>query len=364
MLSLLLALLCCSTLIGLRAAAAADETEATTTEEPPPVVETPTEPEPEPAPEPPPSETPVTAPPSEAPSAGEGGTPAPVESTKPPPSSGSQPAAGGAGGGGGGGGSSLGSGSSGAPTTSPGTTTTRQPPRVRPHPINSVGSSGGDGGGGSKTVTGGGGQTAAGGGGGRAPSHPAGGAAPQPTVSPQGIDEGASAVSHVAAHVGEVVAKALPTEPLKEIGTRVATQIAGVDPAQSPKERKEAVDRIGTALGAALIGSAVAVDRTPAANDGPIPFFDPPSGKSGTIYLLLIAALLLAVGALVFREVRSSLGLDAPRTGVRVADERPRIAARLRIAAALSAMRRAGDRWSSRFRRFRSNAVAGLRSLF
>ena len=372
---LALVLLGCSALagalpIGTQRAIAA-EGEETTTEELPPVVETPTEPETTPEPETPVTTPPVTTPPVVAPSGGESGG-APVEAPKLTPSTGSD-ASGGGGGGGGGGGSSSGSGSSGGSTTnSPTTTTNRHPSRVPTHTTSSGGGGGGGGGGnatgggggGSKNATAGGGGNTGGGGGHHAPSHSAGGAAPQPTVSPQGIDEGASAVSNVASHVGQVFAEALPTTPLKKIGDRLAAHIADAGPAQGGKGEKAAVDGIGKALGAALIGSAVAVDRKPAASSSPIPFFTPPGGKSSTIYLILIAALLLAVGALVFREVRKSLGFDAPRTGIRVADEKPRIAFKERLGVALAGATEVTHHWFSRFRRLRSSAVAGLRSLF
>jgi len=372
---LALVLLGCSALagalpIGTQRAIAA-EGEETTTEEPPPVVETPTEPETTPEPETPVTTPPVTTPTVVAPSGGESGG-APVEAPKLTPSTGSD-ASGGGGGGGGGGGSSSGSGSSGGSTTnSPTTTTNRHPSRVPTHTTSSGGGGGGGGGGnatgggggGSKNATAGGGGNTGGGGGHHAPSHSAGGAAPQPTVSPQGIDEGASAVSNVASHVGQVFAEALPTAPLKKIGDRLAAHIADAGPAQGGKGEKAAVDGIGKALGAALIGSAVAVDRKPLASSSPIPFFTPPGGKSSTIYLILIAALLLAVGALVFREVRKSLGFDAPRTGIRVADEKPRIAFKERLGVALAGATEVTHHWFSRFRRLRSSAVAGLRSLF
>ena len=372
---LALVLLGCSALagalpIGTQRAIAA-EGEETTTEEPPPVVETPTEPETTPEPETPVTTPPVTTPTVVAPSGGESGG-APVEAPKLTPSTGSD-ASGGGGGGGGGGGSSSGSGSSGGSTTnSPTTTTNRHPSRVPAHTTSSGGGGGGGGGGnatgggggGSKNATAGGGGNTGGGGGHHAPSHSAGGAAPQPTVSPQGIDEGASAVSNVASHVGQVFAEALPTAPLKKIGDRLAAHIADAGPAQGGKGEKAAVDGIGKALGAALIGSAVAVDRKPVASSSPIPFFTPPGGKSSTIYLILIAALLLAVGALVFREVRKSLGFDAPRTGIRVADEKPRIAFKERLGVALAGATEVTHHWFSRFRRLRSSAVAGLRSLF
>lgn len=372
---LALVLLGCSALagalpIGTQRAIAA-EGEETTTEELPPVVETPTEPETTPEPETPVTTPPVTTPTVVAPSGGESGG-APVEAPKLTPSTGSD-ASGGGGGGGGGGGSSSGSGSSGGSTTnSPTTTTNRHPSRVPTHTTSSGGGGGGGGGGnatgggggGSKNATAGGGGNTGGGGGHHAPSHSAGGAAPQPTVSPQGIDEGASAVSNVASHVGQVFAEALPTAPLKKIGDRLAAHIADAGPAQGGKGEKAAVDGIGKALGAALIGSAVAVDRKPVASSSPIPFFTPPGGKSSTIYLILIAALLLAVGALVFREVRKSLGFDAPRTGIRVADEKPRIAFKERLGVALAGATEVTHHWFSRFRRLRSSAVAGLRSLF
>ncbi|HYC81725.1 MAG TPA: hypothetical protein VEB65_08060, partial [Solirubrobacterales bacterium] len=116
--------------------------------------------------------------------------------------------------------------------------------------------------------------------------------------------------------------------------------------------------------GAALLGSAVAVDRTPAASGGPIPFFDPPGGGSGTIYLVLLALLLIAVAALVLRETRLALGLGAPRTGTRVGDGRRPAALVERIGFALAAIREGLDHWFGRFRRLRANAAAGLRSLF
>jgi hypothetical protein len=171
-------------------------------------------------------------------------------------------------------------------------------------------------------------------------------------------------VSNAASHVGEAFAEALPTAPLKKIGNRLAAHIAGVDAARGGKDRKQAVDRIGTALGAALIGSAVAVDRAPAANPSPIPFFEPPGGKSGTVYLILLAALLLVVAVLVAREIRKALGFGAPRGSARVAAAKPQIELRQRVAASAVGLREASGRWSWRFRRLRANAAAGLRSLF
>jgi len=342
-------------------AAAADEIggEVPTPEEPPPVVETPTETEPPVVEtEPPAVETPVTTPPGELPPAGEGATP-PSEAPKSGGSPSSEAAAGG-----GGGGSNPNSGSTGVATVSPGPATTHRASHVRSQPTHRSG-----GGGGSQAGAGGGngGGNAGNGNGGakggqQAPSN-SGGGSPNPTVSPQVIDEGATAVSHVAAHVGEVFAEALPTAPLKEIGTRLAAH-TGLIPPQGGPAQKQAVDRLGTALGAALIGSAVAVEKAPAASQGPIPFFDPPGGKSGTIYLLLIAALLLVAGALVLREVRSGFGLTGSRTGLRGADEKLRLSPKVRADAALSWAREVGARGFSTFRRLRSHAVAGLRSLF
>jgi hypothetical protein len=350
-LGLLSLVLCCSGLAGVLVIgpqrAVADEPGEVTTPpeeppvvEPPPVVETPTETQA------PPVETPVTTPPVETPPAGDATTP--VEAAKGPASSGSEPTSGG-------GGSNTG-----AATTAPGTVTTHRASHVRSNPTHSSG--GGGGGTGGSKPAGAGGNGGGGNGGNHASSH-SGGNSQQPTVSPQGIDEGASAVSHVAAHVGEVFAEAIPTAPLEKIGTRLAAH-TGLIPAQSGQAQKQAVDRIGTALGAALIGSAVAVEKPPAASHSPIPFFDPPGGKSGTIYLILIAALLLAVGALVFREVRSALGFGGPRTGIRVADERPRVSPRARAGVALAALREASDRSLIAFRRLRANAVSGVRSLF
>ncbi|MGD9734527.1 MAG: hypothetical protein AB7V58_02790 [Solirubrobacterales bacterium] len=365
--------------VGTQRAAAADESgeESTTTpEEPAPVVETPTEPETTPEPETPVTTPPVTTPPVGAPSGG--GTT--IETPKSTPSTGSTATGGGTSGGTGGGGggstsgggggpspSSSGSSSGGAVSTAPAPITTQRTTRTPTHRS----ASGGAGGGGSKSTGGGDGGVSGGGGGGnsaggghRAASHSGGGPAPQPTVSTRGIDQGASAVSNAASHVGKAFAQALPSAPLKKIGDRLAAHIAGAGRGQGGKAGKATADGIGTALGAALIGSAVAVDAKPAASSSPIPFFTPPGGKSSTVYLILIAALLLAVAALVFREVRKSLGLDAPRTGVRVADEKPQIALRERIGVALAGAQGATDRWFGRFRRLRSNAAAGLRSLF
>lgn len=360
-----------------QSAVAADETseETTTTPaEPPPVVETPTEPVTTPEPETPVTSPPVTAPPVSSPSGGESGG-GQVEAPK-TPSTGSESTAGGGGGGGatgGGGGSSTGSSGSsgGAVTTAPASTPNRHVTRT---PTRTGGGGGGNSaGGGGNTATGGGGSntgsrgsrnTGGGGGGQRSPSHSGGGPAPQPTVSPQAIDEGASAVTNVASHVGEAFADALPTAPLKKIGDQLAAHIAADAKAQGGKGEKATADGIGKALSTALIGSAVAVDKRPVANSSPIPFFTPPGGKSSTIYMILIAALLLAVGALIFREVRKSLGFDAPRTAVRVADEKPRIGLGERLGVGLAGVGEATHRWFSRFRRLRSNAVAGLRSLF
>lgn len=323
-------------------------------EEPPPVVETPTETEaPAGETEAPPVETPVTTPPGGTPAAGEGVTPA-AESAKGGSAGGSEPSSGG-------GGSSTGSGPSPTTTTTTGATTTHHTStHVRSHPAS--------GGGGTKagTRTGTGASGGVGdesSGGGRHAPATSGGASHDPTVSPQQIDEGASAVSHAAAHVGEVFANALPAAPVKKLGTRVAAHL-GLVPARGGKAQNQAVDRLGTALGAALIGSAVAVEKKPSASHLPIPFFEPPAPKSATLYLVLIAVLLLGIGALVFREVRSALGLSGPRTGVRIADEKPRLGTGMRAGAALSRARYVGERGLMTFRRFSANAVSGVRSLF
>jgi hypothetical protein len=325
-LCLLALILCCSVLFGPLAlgpqrAFAEEGGEGTTTAEPPPVVETPTEGEKTPELPTTPSETPVTTPPHETTTGG--GVTTPVETTKAPGTSGSEAASGAAGGGGGGGtgsggGSSAGSASTGATTAATGTTATSRTGRVR-HQAS---------GGGAVRQT---------------PSQTGGGGSTQPTVSTKEIDSGAEAVSHAASHVGEVFAAVLPTAPLQEVGTRLATHL-GLIPAADGKARKQAVDRIGTALGAALIGSAVAVDRAPPpTHRGPIPFFDPPGGSSGVFltWIILIAALLV-IGAVAFREIHAALGFN-PR---------------------LSASRAARSGWSDWVRQLSSSALAGLRSLF
>jgi hypothetical protein len=354
----LISVVACAALAGPAAFAFADETggETTAPTEPPPV-ETPTEPEAPPAESTaPPVETPVTTSPGGT-TTTESVTPTP-EAPKGTTTTESSESSLGGGGGGGGGGSSGGSGSSGTTTTSAGTATTHHAPsHVRAQPTHSSG-------GGSKAATGTSGGSGGAATGGRHATPGAGGSAPSnPTVSPQQIDEGATAVSHAAAHVGEVFAEALPTAPVKRIGTRVAAHI-GLIPKHGGAAQREAVDKLGTALGAALIGSAVAVEKTPAPSHLPIPFFEPPAPKSATLYLVLIAVLLLAVGALLFREVRSALGFSGPRTGVRVADERPRLGSRERAGMAMSRAREAGERSLVAFRRLSANAVSGVRSLF
>src|SRR5262249_22136812 len=158
----------------------------------------------------------------------------------------------------------------------------------------------------------------------------------------QGIDEGASAVSNAASHVGEAFVDALPTAPLRKIGDRLAAHIAGSDSAARRGNGKEAAaDGIGKALGAALLGSAVAVDRKPVAKPSPILFIPPPGGKSATIYLIGIALLLLGVGVLVCREIGKALGLATPRAGSQLAAEGARPALNERLAVTLVAVRTA-----------------------
>jgi hypothetical protein len=343
--------------------AVADEPggEVSTPEEPTPPVETPTEVEVPPTEvEVPPVETPVATPPAETPAAGEGVTP---QAEAPKGGGGSAPAgsesSGGSGGGGGGGGSVAGSGSTGTATVSPTGITTHHGSHVsRPHRSSGTG-------GGSKAGSGAGNGGAAGGNGSRADSggghHAAshsGGPAPIPTVSPQAIDEGATAVSDVAAHVGEVFSKALPTAPLKKLGTRIAAH-AGLIPKKGGKAQKDAVDRIGTALGAALIGSAVAVEK-PAPSHSPIPFVDPPGGEGGKIFLVVILVALLIAALLIGREVRHALGFGT--RGQRVSGRR--LAFNESVQGGRERMRALGERSSLRFRRLRADAVAGLRSLF
>lgn len=372
---LALALLGCSALAGGLAiaterAVAADETgeeTPTTSEEPPPEVETPTEPETTtPEPETPTTAPPVTTPPVAAPSGDGGG--APVEAPKSTPSAGAGATGGGSAGGGDSGGSSSsgsaasGSASTGTTTTAPATAPSRHTTRTQSHKP----AAGGDSGAGDRDS-----QVAAGGtdgrdgGDGRDATAPSGGApAPQPTVSSQAFDAGATAVTDAASHVGEAFAEALPAAPLKKIGDQVAAHIAATDSAASGEQRKQAADGIGTALGAALLGSAVAVDRTAATSGSPTPFFDSPGGGSGTVYLVVLALLLLGVAALVLRETRLALGLGAPRTGTRVGDGSRPTALVERIGVALAALRDGLDHWFGRFRRLRANAAAGLRSLF
>jgi hypothetical protein len=343
--------------------AVADEPggEISTPEEPTPPVETPTETEvPPKETEAPPVETPVTSPPVETPAAGEGVTP----QAEAPKGGGSSPASsessgGSSGGGGGGGGSVAGSGSTGTGTAvvSPTGAATHHASHVsRPH-----GSSGG--GDGTKAGNGARGGGAAAGSGGKADNggghHAASSpSSPAPTISPQAIDEGASAVSHVAAHVGEVFSKALPTAPLKKLGTRIAAH-AGLIPKKGGKAQKDAVDRIGAALGAALIGSAVAVEK-PAPSPSPIPFVSPPGGEGGAIFLVVILVALLIAALLIGREVRHALGFGT--RGQRVSGRR--LAFNEKVQVGRERMQAFGERSTLRFRRLRAEAAAGLRSLF
>jgi len=122
------------------------------------------------------------------------------------------------------------------------------------------------------------------------------------------------------------------------------------------------VDRIGTALGAALIGSAVAVEKAPSDSHSPIPFFEPPGGKSGTIFVLAIFALLLVAAALILREVRHALGLGTPRAGLTVMDHEGK--ANRRPAAAWARVRVLPERGLRTARRLRMQAASGVRSLF
>lgn len=352
--------------------AVADETggEISTPEEPP-VSEPPAEPETPPKQtETPPVETPVTSPPAETPTAGEGLTPQAEAPKGGGGGTSTSPAAtptgsGGSGGGDGGSGPGAGSGSTGTATVSPAgtTTTTTHHASHGSRPSRS----GGGGGGGSKAGAKSGGGNAGGGGGGNAGAKAGGGGddvshsagpAPIPAVSPEAIDEGATAVSHVAAHVGEVFSEALPTAPLEKLGTRIAAH-AGLIPHHKGKAQADAVQRIGTALGAALIGSAVAVEK-PAPSHSPVSFLDPASSNSGIVFVIGIAGLLLIAALLIAREVRVSLGSGGD--GGHGSAARTAIGAR--AAASWARLAAFGERGSLRFRQLRADAAAGLRSLF
>jgi hypothetical protein len=207
-------------------------------------------------------------------------------------------------------------------------------------------------------------------GGAAAPEHssshaqaPSGGGSSGPVVSPTDVTRGAEAITHVASHVGEVFAEALPTKPLEEIGSKVFAH-TGIVPASGGKAQKRAVDRIGTALGAALIGSAVALDRRPPApSRDPISFIvDPPGGKSGTLYLLGILAVLLAAAVAIGREVRKGLGFGRP---IMEWAERCRDAWANRQPGDFKAsLRLVRDRGKRAVGRLRAQAVSGLRSMF
>lgn len=328
--------------------ALADEVggEITTPAEPPPVIETPTETVTSPTETTTtPTETPVTTPPTMTTPASESTTPqAEAPKSGGSSSSGSEASSGG--------GSSTGSGSTG--TASPAGATSHHTSRAST-PSRSGGSKAGAGAGGGAST---GGGKVSGGGHHAAPSS--GGPASAPTVSPTAIDEGANAVSHVAAHVGEVFSHALPTAPLKKLGTRIAAG-AGLIPKHRGKAQNDAVDRIGTALGAALIGSAVAVDKKPPSHS-PIPFLDPPGGRSGLVFVLGIFALLAVAALLIAREIRIGLGFGVKRERVSVA--RVAIGERVQVGETWARVRAFGERGSLRFRRFRADAAAGLRSLF
>ena len=359
------------------AAEGEDETPTTPTEPPtvevPPVVETPTK---LPAP---PVETPVTTPPAtEAPSSGSTGTTStPSESKSPSSSSGST-------------GTSSGGGGGSTGTTTTGTTATapssggHRTSHVRTTPAKSTGGKGSTGSTGSKGSSGGsGGSTNAGGspqtgGGGNSPSshvrhHSTGSsgsaAAPQPSFSPQEFDEGATAVTTVASHVGEVFAKTIPTAPLKKIGDRLAAHI-GLAQQKGVQGGGKDSGRIGTALGAALIGSAVAVQR-PAPRQSPIPFLGSPTGGNESIYLILLAAVLLLVAVFIVRELRKALGLTMPKPSSSPPAQPQRFARRPSRPGAgdwavgiMARARDAGELSLRTFRRVSASAVSGVRSLF
>jgi hypothetical protein len=356
-------LLCCAALVGALAVspavAGAAEGEETTTTEPPPV-------EPPPVTEPPPVETevpttpenPTSSPPANSPPVSETPSSEPVHS------------------GGGGGttttnagapssdGGSGGQTSSGSTTSTPATTTlggSTARSHARSHTTRTTAGSGG---GGSKGGSGsrGGGATSH-----SSPSHTAapsgGGGSTEPVVSTTDVTQGAEAFSHVASHVGEVFAQALPTKPLEDIGAKVLAH-TGIVPTKGGKAQKDAVDRIGSALGAALIGSAVAVDRKPpASSPDPITFIvDAPSGKSGTVYQLGILAVLLAAAVVIGREVRKGLGFGKPIMG---SVEGARSSwARRQPGDLKASVRLLRDRGRLAARRLRTQAASGLRSMF
>jgi hypothetical protein len=352
-------LLCCLSAFAALAvgpvAAGAAEGEETTTEEPPavelpPVVEVPpVEVEPPTLPE-----TPVTPPSGGSPPVSEAPASEPVHS------GGSTTTNSGGSASGSGSISQSSSGSAAAPASGAvsGPTTRSHP---RSHTTRTTAGSG-DGGGGGKAGSGTKGGAAA-------PKHsshaqaPAGGGSAEPVVSPTDVTRGAEAFSNAAGHVGEVFAEALPTKPLEEIGAKVFAH-AGIVPASGGRAQKRAIDRIGSALGAALIGSAVAVDRRPPApSRDPISFLvDPPGGKSGTLYLLAILAMLFAAAVAIGREVRKGLGFARPIMGW---VERRRDAWASRQPGDLKAsVRLVRDRGRRAARRLRAQAASGLRSMF
>lgn len=357
-------LLCGAALVGALAvapavAAAAEGEETTTTEppvtEPPPVVtQPPVETEVPTVPENPTSSPPSNSPPvSEAPSAepvhsGGGGATTTTNT-------GVQTSGGGA----------TGDANSGSTAASPATGTTggsATRTHARSHRTRTTAGSRG----GSGNTASGGGSKGAGTTSHNSPSHtaaPSGGGSTEPVVSPTDVTQGAEAFSHVASHVGEVFAQALPTKPLEDIGAKVLAH-SGIVPEKGGKAQKDAVAKIGKALGAALLGSAVAVDRKPpSSSPDPISFVvDAPTGKSGTLYQLGILAVLLAAAVLIGREVRKGLGFGKPIMGW---VEGARIArARRQPGDFKASVRLLHDRGRRAARRFRTQAVSGLRSMF
>jgi hypothetical protein len=208
------------------------------------------------------------------------------------------------------------------------------------------------GGGGAKS----GGQIGSGGGGGEEHAQSRGGGDEAPPVSVQPFDEGATAVSSVASRVGEVFARALPTAPLRKLGTKLAAH-AGLIPAKSGIAQQRAVSTLGTALGAALV-------RPPAGASGSAPKhellpFEPPGGGPEVLYLVLIVLFSLALLAFIVREL-----FNLSRPSHSPAAARPFAAIEVRLESGLAACGRLAGEGSRYLRRISGNAFASLRSLF
>jgi hypothetical protein len=173
------------------------------------------------------------------------------------------------------------------------------------------------------------------------------------------------APTKVATHVEQVLGNKLPKRQLEEAGTALAAHLGLVSKHPGSSQNAE-VAKIGQALGTAVVGSAVAVDRQPPAAKptGPIAIFRAP-GEHAVSFLLIVALAILAIfGSFLYLQFRSTRRGALPLQ-IRVMGRvwEPAKTA-IRIETAMQGPRNALESCIVAVRRVGSAATSGLRSFF